>query len=73
MSSKVTIVGEVSYREGDGPMMLIRPGLCELELTASDATLGWQEGDNRLSAVMPRDDFERFVKMGAIRMESAAA
>lgn len=68
MSTNVTIVGAVSYREGDGPMMLIRPGLCELELAGSDATLGWQEGDNRLSAVMPRGDFEGYVEHGAIRL-----
>ncbi|MBT9457688.1 MAG: hypothetical protein IV092_12860 [Burkholderiaceae bacterium] len=73
MSSNVTIVGEVSYREGDGPMMLIRPGLCELELTAADATLGWQDGDDRLSAVMPRSDFEGYVKKGAIRLEAGQA
>lgn len=71
MSTQVTIVGEVSYREGDGPMMAIRPGLCELELTAKDAILGWQDGDNRMSAVMPRADFDVFVNAGHIRLEAA--
>jgi len=71
MSSNVIVIGEVSYREGDGPMMPIRPGLCEMEETNQDVTLGWQDGNNRLSAVIPRDEFERFVKIGAIRREPA--
>ena len=71
MSSNVMVLGEVSYREGDGAMMPIRRGLCEVEETALDVTLGWQDGNNRLSAVMPREEFERLVTDGAIRREPA--
>jgi len=71
MGSNVIIVGEVNYREGDGPMMPIRRGLCEIEETNLDVTLGWQDGNNRLSAVIPRDEFQRLVKSGAIRREPA--
>jgi len=67
MSTNITIVGEVSYREGDGPMMPIRPGLCEAEETATDVTIGWQDGPNRLAAVLPRADFDRYLSSGAIR------
>lgn len=72
MSANIMIVGEVKYREGDGPMMPIRPGLCEIEETATDVTLGWQDGPNRLSAVMPRAEFDRFVASGSIRREAMA-
>lgn len=70
MSQHVTVTGEVNYREGDGPMMPIRPGRCEAEETDQDVTLGWQDGNNRLSTVMPRDEFERLIGIGAIRRES---
>jgi len=70
MSTNITIVGEVSYREGDGPMMPIRPGLCEAEESATDVTIGWQDGPNRLSAVLPRADFDRYVGSGAIRRDA---
>lgn len=70
MCNKVFVIGEVSYREGDGPMMPIRPGLCESEESELDVTLGWQDGNNRLSAVMPRDEFDRFINNGAIRREA---
>lgn len=69
MSSNVIVVGEVNYREGDGPMMPIRHGLCEMEAAEMDVTLGWQDGNNRLSAVMPRDEFERLVRTGAIKYQ----
>ena len=72
MSTNVTVVGDVNYREGDGPMMPIRRGLCEMEMTAADVTLGWQDGNNRLSAVIPRDEFDRLVSIGAIRHDPAA-
>ena len=69
MSSNVMVIGEVSYREGDGPMMPIRRGLCEIDETALEVAIGWQDGNNRLSTVMPRDEFERLVSNGAIRRE----
>lgn len=71
MGSNVIVVGKVSYREGDGPMMPIRPGLCEIEETGQDVTFGWQDGNNRLSAVIPREEFARLIKNGAIRREPA--
>ncbi len=33
------VVGEVAYREGDGMMMQVPVGPCEVELTEADATL----------------------------------
>ena len=69
MSSNVIVIGEVNYREGDGPMMPIRRGLCEIEETDLEVVFGWQDGNNRLSTVIPRDEFERLIKIGAIRRE----
>lgn len=44
MSSNVTIVGDVNYREGDGPTMQIICGLYEIEESATDVMLGSRDG-----------------------------
>jgi hypothetical protein len=66
MTQAADIIGKVEYREGDGPNIAIRPGPVEVETTATDATLGWTEGDARGSAAMPLADFKRYVAEGAI-------
>ena len=66
MTQAAEIVGPVEYREGDGPNITIRPGPIEVDITASDATLGWTEGEARGSAAMPLADFRRYVAEGAI-------
>jgi hypothetical protein len=66
MTQAANIVGKVEYREGDGANIAIRPGPVEVETTATDATLGWTEGDARGSAAMPLADFKRYVAEGAI-------
>ena len=65
-STLARIVGEVEYREGDGPNIRIRKGPIEVVLTALDATLGWADGATRGSAVMPLADFKRLVASQAI-------
>ncbi len=72
MTQAAEIVGNVEYREGDGPNIVIRPGPVEVDTTASDATLGWIDGDARGSAAMPLADFKRYVAEGAIVMRDAA-
>jgi hypothetical protein len=66
MTQAAEIVGTVEYREGDGPNITIRPGPIEVEITATDATLGWTEGEARGSTAMPLADFKRYVAEGAI-------
>ncbi len=60
------IRGPVSYREGDGPLITIRPGEVDVQLTATDATLSWVDGETRGSAAMPISIFRRYVADGAI-------
>ncbi|MEF7612884.1 hypothetical protein V4F39_03105 [Aquincola sp. MAHUQ-54] len=67
MTQHAEIVGEVFYREGDGPQMVIRPGPVEIELTERDATLSWEDGEARGLAAMPLADYKRYVAEGAIR------
>jgi len=67
MSSKqCRIVGDVTYREGDGPEILIRPGPCEVTVTALDVTISWTDGDSRGSAALPLAEYTRFVNSGCI-------
>ncbi|HEY1396322.1 hypothetical protein [Roseateles sp.] len=67
LSQSAFICGEVTYRTGDGPMMVIRPGTVQVEINEHDVTLGWEEGDSRMSALMPRSEYARFIGTGAIK------
>ncbi len=67
LTQSAFICGEVSYRTGDGPMVVIRPGPVSVEVGTHDVTLGWEEDASRLSAVMPRTEYARFIGEGAIK------
>jgi hypothetical protein len=67
VSRSALIIGQVEYREGDGPAIAIRPGPCEVDQTAQDATISWVDGESHGSAAMPIADFHRFLKGHAIR------
>ncbi|WP_431256606.1 hypothetical protein ACQ86G_17995 [Roseateles chitinivorans] len=67
LSQSAFVCGEVTYRTGDGPMMAIRPGAVQVEINEHDVTLGWEDGDSRLSALMPRSEYARFIGTGAIK------
>ncbi|HSV53713.1 MAG TPA: hypothetical protein VLJ57_16470 [Burkholderiaceae bacterium] len=69
-SRNVIVTGDVSYRAGDGVRLPIRHGLCEMEQSRTDVTLGWQDGKNRLSAVMPQGEFRRYLREGAVHYET---
>jgi|OpeIllAssembly_1097287.scaffolds.fasta_scaffold110737_2 hypothetical protein len=62
------IVGKVEYREGDGANITIRPGPCEVDETAMDATISWTDGDSRGSAAMPIADYRRYVSSKALQI-----
>jgi hypothetical protein len=61
MSNPARIVGKVSYREGDGPTIVIRPGPCEVTETDQDVTISWTDGDTHGSTAIPLSDFKRYV------------
>jgi hypothetical protein len=68
MIRNARIVGAVAYREGDGPNIPIRPGPCEVELTARDATISWVDDETHGSTAIPLADFQSHVLNGAIEM-----
>lgn len=73
MIRNARITGKVEYREGDGANIAIRPGPCEVEETALDATISWTDGDSHGSAAMPVSDFRRYVASQAIQFDGAGA
>jgi hypothetical protein len=71
MITKARITGQVEYREGDGANMQIRPGPCEIDETALDATISWHDGDTHGSAAMPIGAFRDYVASRAIQIDGA--
>ncbi len=68
MTQSARIAGKVEYREGDGANITIRPGPCEVEVTALDATISWTDGDSRGVAAMPIANFRDYVANKAIQI-----
>jgi hypothetical protein len=73
MTTSARITGKVEYREGDGANITIRPGPCEIDETAMDATISWTDGDSHGSAAMPIGDYRRYVASKAIQIEGIDA
>ena len=68
MSRQARINGEVEYREGDGAMMVIPRGPCEVDLAPDSATISWRDGDTSGLAAIPLTDFKRYVDSKAIEL-----
>jgi len=69
MIKSARITGKVEYREGDGVNIAIRPGACEVDETALDATISWTDGDSHGSAAIPIADYRRYVATKAISID----
>lgn len=69
MSQQAIIRGEVCFRAGDGMLIPIPNGPVSIELADDSAILGWEEGEgNAVSAAITRDEYDRYVKEGKIRV-----
>ena len=66
------VVGRVEFREGEGIMLEIPPGSVEVEITHSDATLSWIDGNFHGQAAMPYGDFRRYVADGSIVLDETS-
>jgi hypothetical protein len=67
--TQAIIRGEVSFRAGDGVLVPIPDGMVDIEVADDSVTLGWADGEgNAGSAAIPRDDYERYVQEGKIRL-----
>lgn len=69
MSQQATIRGEVSFRAGDGMPEPIPDGPVSIDVADDSVVLGWEDGPgNAMSAAITRDEYERYLKEGKIRI-----
>ena len=70
MSQHAMIRGEVCFRAGDGVLMPVPDGDVDIELADDSVTLSWLDGEgNAGSAAITRDEYERYLKDGKIRLD----
>ncbi|MBF5006239.1 hypothetical protein [Diaphorobacter caeni] len=69
MSATATIHGLVTYREGEGVPMTIPEGPVELDYAPDSVTISWMD-DSRTAglAAIPRDEYDRYVREGKLRL-----
>lgn len=72
MPHQALIHGDVCFRAGDGMPMPVPDGPVDIEVTDDAATLSWSEGADLGSAAITRDEFERHVREGRIRILAPA-
>jgi hypothetical protein len=68
MTQSGRVVGDVEFRPGDGAKMPIPKGRIEVETSDSEATLSWEDGEARGAATIPLNEFAKYVREGAIRL-----
>jgi hypothetical protein len=68
MTQQALIRGEVQFRAGDGMMVPIPDGPVEIEATDDSVTLSWLDGADPGSTAITRDEFDRYVKDGKIKL-----
>lgn len=72
MSQQATIRGEVCFRAGDGMMVPIPAGPVEIEVADDSVTIGWTDNGSPGSTAITRDEYERYVREGNIRVPGEA-
>lgn len=68
MAQKAIIKGLVEYREGDGALMPIPRGECEVDQGPLDVTLSWHDDDTTGSTAIPIPDFKRLLSEKKIEL-----
>ena len=66
MPANAQVVGNVEYRAGDGPSIVIPPGPIEVRLTFDSAVLSWGDDGAAQTTAIPIDEYHRSVADGAI-------
>lgn len=64
-------MGEVGYREGDGMMLLIPEGPCEIERDDIDVTITWVDDGVHGSTAIPRGDYDAHVASGLLVIDGS--
>ncbi|CAN5645127.1 hypothetical protein BH09PSE5_BH09PSE5_45530 [soil metagenome] len=61
MANKARITGVVEYREGDGQLIAIPVGECEVTVGELDVTISWHDDDTTGSTAIPIPDYKRLL------------
>ena len=70
MSQHAMVRGEVCFRAGDGVLMPVPDGDVDIDVADDSVILHWQDGQgNSSTAAITRDEYERFVREGKIRLD----
>lgn len=69
MTQQALIRGEVEFRAGDGMMLPIPDGPVEIEIAEDSATVSWHEGRTASTTAITREEFDRYVSEGKIRLQ----
>lgn len=65
------IAAPVEFRAGDGPLLTIPEGDCQVIVDGDSAVLTWIEDGQPLTAAIPKIEFDRFIESGAIVLGAA--
>lgn len=68
MTQQALVRGEVEFRAGDGMTLPIPDGPVEIEIADDSVMLSWQEGADVSTTAITRDEFDRYVNEGKIRL-----
>jgi hypothetical protein len=61
----------VEFRAGDGPLLQIPEGPCQVIVSDDSATLTWNDEGEVLTTAIPKMDFDRYIQDGKITLGSA--
>jgi len=65
------ITSKVEFRAGDGPLLEIPEGDCQVIVDGDSAVLTWTDDGQPLTAAIPKIEFDRFIESGAIVLGAA--
>ena len=68
MTQQALVRGEVEFRAGDGMTLPVPDGPVEIEVADDSVTLSWHEGADASATAITRDEFDRYVREGKIRL-----
>jgi hypothetical protein len=72
MLQKAQITGTVTYRDGDGPGVNIRPGPCEIEDLGDSVNITWTDDEGEHSQSVPKSNYSQYIKNGDLELTEYA-
>ncbi len=67
MPANAKVTGDVEYRAGDGPLILIPLGPIEVLLAPDSAVLSWGDAGNTQTTAIPLSEYQRYLDEGVIQ------